>query len=413
MVRADPDEPGPRTLTQAQAFDEAPLPQGTEVLAEIHLLAWSLVGSAAGAADRRLAMNRAAEPQDGLIHTVFVQNGAVVSDGWHERRPDGSGRHHRWVPEDRRASAREVRVDLGVRPASDRLRRIMATNPVPPPGPQLVQGALDCADRSFTPYAGEPGLLEISQEIMAELLMPDLERFASLPQRIYDRQKHWRRMWSMDARATAAARFAAQVPAVCAQAHEDDLKRSVATYRELVTIAADRLRAGWWDMTGQLITDAVDMGYAAQLDKLGADLLAEATRLRDAALAAPPEPVRVAGLLYDAAPPAYAAAWLSHSGQESPALPAEFADVWAHRETVAEEMSARIGDGLWYQAVDWITGAYGAIRREVAQARARGGRRAEWAMIRDGEFGLRWPRSLRLFLSGQSDDPPVFDPRSL
>jgi len=187
----------------------------------------------------------------------------------------------------------------------------------------------------------------------------------------------------------------------------------VTTYRELVTIAADRLRAGWWDMTDQLITDAVDMGYAAQLDKLGADLLTEATQFRDAALAAPPEPVRVAGLLFDAAPPAYAAAWLSHSGQKSRALTHEFAAAWAHRGTVAEEMSARIADGLCHQAVDWITGAYWAIRREVAGARARGGRRAEWAMLRDGEFGLRWPRSLRSFLSGESDDPPVFDPRSL
>jgi hypothetical protein len=413
MADANPDEPGPRMLTQAQAFDETPLPQGTEVLAEIHLLAWSLVGSVAGDADRRLSLNSVTEPGDGLIHTVFVQNGAVVSDSWHERRPDGSGRHHRDVPEVRRATAREVRVDLGVRPASGRLQRIIATNPVPPPGPQLVQGALDCADRSFTPFAGEPGLLEIYQEIMAELLRPDVKRFANLPQRIYDRQKHWRRMWSMDAHATAAARFAAQVPAACAQAHGDDLKRSVATYRELVTVAADRLRAGWWDMTGQLITDAVDMGYARQLDKLAADLLAEATRFRDAALAAPPEPVRVAGLLYDAAPAAYAAAWLSRSGRKSRALPEEFAAVWAHRETVAEEMFARIGDGLWYQAADWITGAYWTIRREIAEARARGGRRAEWAMLRDGEFGLRWPRSLRSFLSGQSDDPPLFDPRSL
>jgi hypothetical protein len=147
LADGNPDVAGPRTLTLAQAFQEAALPEGTGILAEIHLLAWSLVGPVAGDADRRLALNMTTGPGDGLIHTVLVQNGAVVRDGWHERRPDGSGRHHREVPEDRRASTREVQVDLSVRPVSDRLRRIIAANPIPPPGPQLIQGALDCADR--------------------------------------------------------------------------------------------------------------------------------------------------------------------------------------------------------------------------------------------------------------------------
>jgi hypothetical protein len=406
MADGNQEKTAPRTLMQA--FEEAPLPQGTEILAEIHLLAWSLVGSVAGNADRRLAMSNVTDPGDGFIHAVYVQNGAVVGEGWHDRRADGSGRRYHDVPEDRRASAREVRIDIGVRPASDRLRRMISAVPEP----QLIQSALDCADRGFTPYAAEPGLLEIHHEIVARLLHSDLQRIADLPQLIYNRQKHRRRMWSMDARATAAARFAAQIPAVCAAAHEDDPKRSVATYRELITVAADRLRAGWWDMTEQLVTEAVARGYAAQLDKLGADLLAEATRFRDAAVEAPPEPVRFAGLLYDAAPPAFAAAWLSHSGQKSRAVPGEFASAWAHRETVAEEMFARISDGLWYQAVDWITGSLWEVRRQIAEAQARGDRRAVWTMLRDGEFGLRWPRSFRPFLSGEGD-PPVFDPRSL
>jgi hypothetical protein len=409
MAGGNQEKAPPGTLTQA--FEEAPLPQGTEILAEIHLLAWSLVGSVAGNADWRLAMGNVTDLRDGFIHTVYVQNGAVVGEGWHDRRADGSGRrYHDYhdVPEDRRALAREVRVDISVRPASGRLRRMIGAVPEP----ELIQNALDCADRAFTPYAAEPGLLEIYHEIMATLSHSDPQRTADLPQLIFNRQKHRRRMWSMDARATAAARFAAQIPAVCAAAHEDDLKRSVATYRELVTVAADRLRAGWWDMTEQLVAEAVAMGYAAQLDKLGADLLAEATRFRDAALEAPPEPVRFAGLLYDAAPPAFAAAWLSRSGRKSRAVPWKFASAWAHRETIAEEMFVRISDGLWHQAVDWITGSWWEVRRQVAAARARGDRRAVWTMLRDGEFGLRWPRSFRPFLSGEGD-PPVFDPRSL
>jgi hypothetical protein len=406
MAGGNQEKLAPRTLMQA--FEETPPPHGTEILAEIHLLAWSLVGPVAGAADMRLAMSNAHDPPDGLVHTVYVRDGAVVREGWHERRPDGSGRRYHGAPGDSRLPSHEVRVDLSVRPVSDRLRKLITAVPEP----QLIQGALDCADRSLTPLYGEPGLLEIHHEIVATLSRPDLNRIAAMPQILYDRQKHWRQTWSMDARATAAARFAAQVPAACAAAHEHDLKRSIATYLHLATVAADRLRAGWWDMTEQLVTEAVEMGYAAQLDKLGTDLLAEAIRFRDAALQAPPEPVRFAGLLYDAAPPAFAAAWLSRIGRKSRHVPAELADAWAHRETVAEELFARISDGLWYQPVDWITGALWEVRRQVADAQARGDRRAVWTMLRDGEFGLRWPRSYFPFLSGERG-PPVFDPRSL
>jgi hypothetical protein len=96
MADGGQDKTAPRTLMQA--FEEAPLPQGTEILAEIHLLAWSLVGSVAGNADRRLAMSNVADSGDGFIHAVHVQNGAVVGEGWHERRPDGSGRRYHDVP---------------------------------------------------------------------------------------------------------------------------------------------------------------------------------------------------------------------------------------------------------------------------------------------------------------------------
>ncbi|MFI5067323.1 MAG: hypothetical protein ACHP9Z_25535 [Streptosporangiales bacterium] len=278
-----------RGRTVTDVFEEAPLPEGAEILAEIHLLGWALAGGVAGDADRRLALLRAVPPGDGLMHVTYRLNGKAVSDGWHERRPDGSGRNHRHVGEDRRGAAREVSVDLGLQPASGRLRRIIAALPggarIPEPGPQLIRGALDCAERSVTPGASDPGLLEIHRLILAHLLAAreaDARRLSALPQAVEDRQRHWRRLWSMDARAAAAARLAAHVPAICAQAHEDT-RESVASYQALAALAADQLRAGWWDMTEALVIEAVRRGYAAQLDALGTQFLAETTRLRDAA----------------------------------------------------------------------------------------------------------------------------------
>jgi hypothetical protein len=401
-------------------FADLPLPVGRAILVEINLIGWALVGGTAEGLNALLAYDDAAAlaglPLRGaLAHVIYERGGATVGEAWHEGRLDRTGRNEADLSRAERASACQIRVDLRRQPASDRLRKILAEL-VPEADPaQLptVHNALAVADRTMSLSAPDPELLAAQRLIVAHVLtIPTGGAGPVLPlvnasQAIYDHMKRGRRMWSMDARGAAALLLAAHIPAACARARGSDPATMAREYRRLLALAADRLYAGRWEMLGELIVRVVRDGYLAPLDALGSHLSAEAIALRDAALDGLPDPLDFAGKLYDAAPFAFAAGWLSRWVVEHAALPAAHTADWARRAADAEDLFVRICDGLHSQLLDWILGCIWVARADVSAAHARGDRDRVWMLLREGEIALRWPRSYRPFLLGEGPEPTV------
>lgn len=402
------------------SFDDAPLPTGRALLVELNLIGWALVGGTAEGLNSLLAYQEAAAgagvpPRGALAHVVYERDGVTVGEAWHDGRMDRTGRNPAGLSPQDRESAYQIKVDLAHQPASDRLRRILAA--LEPEAGQTrlptVHNALSVADRALSPWAPDPELLAAQRLIVAHVLsIPvggagPVVPLLNASQAIYDHMKRGRHMWAMDARAAAALLLVAHVPAVCARARGPDPAQVATEYRRLLALAADRLHAGRWEMTGELVVAAVRDGYLGPLDALGSYLAAEAIALRDAALDGPPDPLDFAGKLYDAAPFAFAAGWLSRWVREHAAVQSASGQDWASRETESEELFSRICDGLHSQLLDWILGGLWAERRRVAAARARGDRDGVWRLLAEGELALRWPRSYRPFLLGEGPAPAV------
>jgi hypothetical protein len=174
--------------------------------------------------------------------------------------------------------------------------------------------------------------------------------------------------------------------------------------RRLVA-AAEHARHGPEVMARLLVMHAVRDGYAKVLDYAAATYYAWAIAMRDAALAGPPDPLRFGAQLYNAPPYAYAA-YLICQGARA-ALGKSAQGRWARMQTDAEELFIRIGDGIYAQYRDWCLSQLDRERQKITAAQARGDRREVWKLIRNGEFGLRWPRSYRPYLLGEAPAPAV------
>jgi hypothetical protein len=400
-------------------LDSVPVPTGGDLLVEINLIGWGLVGGTAEGLNALLAYQEVAAAagvpeRAALVHVTYERNGVKVGEAWHESGTDGPGHAPGELGSRDRASAYEVKVDVGRQPASDRLRRLLAAlrPEVDPARLPMAYNALAVADRVLTPSAADPELLAAQRLILAQMLAiptgggPAVVPLLSASRAIFDHMKRGRHLWAMDARAAATLLLAAHVPAACARARWGNPTSAAREYRRLLALAADRLHAGRWEMTGELVVSAVRDGYLEALDSLGAYLNAEAVALRDSALGGPPDPLEFAGRLYDAAPFAFAAGWLCRSAREHATDPARARDL-AQREAAADDLFLRLCDGLHSQLSDWALGGLWAERAMITAARARGDSEGAWRLLSAGELALRWPRSYRPFLLGEGPAPAV------
>jgi hypothetical protein len=209
---------------------------------------------------------------------------------------------------------------------------------------------------------------------------------------------------ALDARAAAAILIAAYVPVRCAVMAEIASRDGQRTFRAFLALAAERLRGGMWYMLRELVQSAAADGYVDALELLSRELLAEARALRDRALESPPDPVEFSRRLFDIPPYADATRWICQWTRE---CGAGVEETWACRQTQAEEVAVRAGEGLCAQYINWITGHHLSERRLVEAAHVRGDRRAVFRMLREGENRCMRPRSYRPFLEGRGPAPAI------
>src|ERR1700730_9219771 len=74
-----------------------PLPTHNEAIAELNLLAWTLVGATSGNLDVRQTLDQLAHAagvrEVGTMHVIYELNGVEVDESWAQARVDGTGRH--------------------------------------------------------------------------------------------------------------------------------------------------------------------------------------------------------------------------------------------------------------------------------------------------------------------------------
>ena len=74
-----------------------PLPTRNEAIAELNLLAWTLVGATSGNLDVRQTLDQLAHAagvrEVGTMHVIYELNGVEVDESWAQARVDGTGRH--------------------------------------------------------------------------------------------------------------------------------------------------------------------------------------------------------------------------------------------------------------------------------------------------------------------------------
>ena len=382
----------------------------------LNLIGPALVGGFAGKLDETtasgIARRDAGVPEFGTIHIVYEQQGVVVRDLWVEARSDGTGRQGSQVDAAARRDAYEVRVDLDSRPVSARLTATL--DELKSRAAQAgiddlamfvpFQNALTVTERAGWPY--DPELVEIS------LLLRHLAAsgsantgWANAADTVVQHMREKRHALAIDARSAAAILIAAHVPATCAADAKLRSLDAERTYRELMAVAADRLRGGMWPMLEELVKGVANSGRIAALYFVAEQLLAEAVALRNRALEAPSDPVEFSRKLFDIPPYAEAAKLICQWARE-PAQ-ASWADAFTRRQTQAEELRARASEGLYAQYFNWVDQRHLHERSLVAAAQARGDRRAVFRILREGEFRCMRPRSYRAFLEGHGEPPTI------
>ncbi|PXW97382.1 hypothetical protein [Mycolicibacterium moriokaense] len=386
----------------------------------LNLTGPALVGGFAGQLDEftagAIARRDAGVPEVGTVHTIYERRGVVVRDFWSESRLDGTGRHGSHVDAAARRNAYEVRIDLDSRPASARLKAALDVVEA-----RAMQAGMDRAmvEAMFVPFhnalavtdrAGYPFDREL---IDISALLRHLALFGSAPTGGWataadDVVKHMRAKrfaLEIDTGSAAAILIAAHVPATCAVAAEALSLDAARTYRELMALAAERLRGGMLHMLKELVEGAASDGYLGALYFISERLLAEAVALREHALDSPPDPVEFTRRLFDIPPYAEAAKLICQWAREC--VHASAVDLWARRQTQAEELRVRAAEGLCSQYINWVNEHHMQERRLIAAAQARGDRRAVFRLLREGEFRLMRPKSYRSFLEGHGAPPAI------
>jgi hypothetical protein len=397
---------------------DVPLPTGGHALIEANLLGWGLVGCQAGNINFKLAHWEAAAlagapDGPGLRHLTVELGGTVVGGGWMEHRPDGTGRTYFDVGDDDRRRAHKVTVDLAREPGSERLRQIISALPPKqarwrPPHNALAAGSLV----GSLAQARRPSLSAL--ERLPRRLGPAPKDFvagaASISSEIFALKTRLRHEWAITAPDAAALLLAAQVPLACGQIYGKNSEAAWRIYCKYLTAAIGHISRAPELAAEKMIAQVARDGCYKALDAVASVYYSTAVEFRDAALDGPADPLRFAWQLYSVGPYAYAVMLICHAARSTLRRNSSKSERWARTQTGAAELFLRAGDGICFQYMDFCLGRIGQEREKVAAAQARGDHRAVWKLIRDGEFGLRWPRSYRPYLMGQARLPAVKPP---
>ncbi len=405
---------GNSEASQVTRLADVPLSAPGQALIEANLLGWGLVGCGPGTINMHLdhweATLQVSVPDGpGVQHMTFELGGVILREAWLEARSDGTGRNHLIADDEMRRRAHDVRLDLAHEPGSERLRRIIARMPLkqarwPPLHNALAAGSLLHPARpdlsALTPLRRQVGPGTAGSSIQA----------LGISSQIFALKQRLRHEWAITALDAAALMVAAQVPLTCSQVHSADGDATWRIYSQYLAATLRGIDDGPQRAVAKLVTRAARDGYHDALDALASSYYSTALQFRDAALDGPPDAMRFAWQLYNVAPYAYAVVLISRSVRATLRKNSARSEAWAHRQTAATELFLRVGDGIFYQYLDFCLGCLKHERARVATAQARGDRRGVWKLVRDGEFMLRWPRAYRPYLMGRAGLPAVHYP---
>jgi hypothetical protein len=391
---------------------DLPVPSGQDAVAEAGLLAQALMAASPPYAEARFAA-RQDDPGtagDGVLHLILSRDGQVMQDFYLEKRADGGGRYHADVPAEERAGTVDVHVDVGDQ-LTARLRQLSAILAATADERYVrpVTNAAEAAEATLSGAGTDPALAAAGNDLVQACLAgagagaADALVTAARDSVRDATQQHL--TWRMDGWSLAAILIATNVPIACA-ATADRSALDTATFARYLGTAASAARSGDWQQVGIVISRALADGHAGNLAVLGADLSAEAIRLRDEALAGPPSPMIFGQKLFEALPYVLAAWWISRWADDGGAPPpGPEPDTWKKRRTDAEELYVRMTDGVFAQWWRYVTGAVAQERRDIMAVARDKGKLAANELLRKGEDSYDRPKSLRPYLLGEHETP--------
>jgi hypothetical protein len=200
----------------------------------------------------------------------------------------------------------------------------------------------------------------------------------------------------LDAWASAAVLVAVVLPQ-CVAAHASS-DAHVELGRYFVFSIAEMRVSAWQAIYGP-VHKALREGYAAAVLATAWQLLARAEGQRDAALCGAADRDAFSEQLFLGAPAALAATLLAKMADE-----AGVSDTGKLR-TRADELHARMQDGILHQWLDFDDARLQQERRDILAAQRRGDTLEVNLALRRGEDGLRRPRSVRDLLLGNMPWP--------
>jgi hypothetical protein len=392
----------------ALLLSDLPLPAGGAAVAEAGLLAQALMAASPSYAEIRFAAQQAtADAGDGdVLHMILSRHGQVALDFFIERGSDGSGRYHEDVADDARARAVEMHVDVADL-LTGRLGRLAGALAGSADEAYLtpVRNALQAAEATLSPAGTDPALAAAGDRLLQSCLAGSTQAQLVDVRAVIEEMTTRQLQWSLDGWSMGAILIAVNVPVACAATAADDAAGAV-TFARYMAMAASAARSGDSLEVGVVVSRALADGHAASLATLSADLLAEAVRRRDAALAGPPSPMQFGGMLSQALPYALAGWWISRwADDEGAPAPGQGDDTWKKRRTDAEELFVRMTDGVVAQWMRFISGAVAEERRQIMAVAKEKGKLAANELLRKGEDSYHRPKSLRPYLLGERDTP--------
>jgi hypothetical protein len=394
-------------------LSEMPLPAGTDALAESGLLAQALMAARPWYAEARFAALQAstAQASTGTLHLMLHRDGEVIQDCYIVRQADGTGRYYQDVPDDVKAGATDLVVEIGDL-LTARLARLADVISEAAGDEYLtpIRTALRSAQATLSAGGTDPELAAIGQGlIQACLLSADADAQLAAGRQAVEAAGTAHLDWRLDGWSMAAVLIAVNVPMACA-AGQDGQPDNAQTFTRYLGTAASALSSGDWQQVSVVVAKVLKEEHGSGLAALAADLYSEAVRRADAALGGPPSPMIFGGQLLEALPYALAAWWISRwaADADAPApspAPGKESDTWLKRRTDAEELYVRMTDGVFAQWSRYVAGVLPAERREIMAVAEEKGKLAANELLRKGEASYHRPRSLRPYLLGEQDTP--------
>jgi hypothetical protein len=405
-------------MTDGYEIATVALSKGERGLQEAGLLAQALIGGDPLRVEAMLAFEsalaqRGIKTKGMVLHAEFKRrrggaNGELelLLEQWIDLRHEGAGRTYHQPPEDLGADLIEVVVEIDRPLGLERLQRLVDAAAMVTSDEALLSplhNAVAACDQGRSSQAN-PVLAAFADQLVRCHLSSPQDAIAWLPlaaEECAEWVSQQRGSWCIDAATAASVMLASTIPNYCAsgQAASETATWSECFVRHL-TFAVLQLCSGDVRASFPVISKAVREGHADSLRQLASDLLKEAEKHRDLALDGPPDRMQFGHELFLAAPFALATRWLESGIRNFGNVDARHSEEDLQKETEAEELYARLCDGLAAQWLDWLAGRFRTEQAAVLAAEAAGDKLLVWQLLREGEYGLRRPRSVRPMLLG-------------